>query len=41
MSVGVVAVDVDHSSSESCGSVFPLAIGNFKENRYFRPEITS
>lgn len=41
VSVGVVAVDVDHASSESCGSVFPLAIGNCKENRYFRPEIIS
>ena len=33
VSVGVVAVNFSHSSSESSGSVYPLAIGNCKENR--------
>ena len=33
VSVGVVAVEVDYNSSESCSSVYPFAIGNCKEDR--------
>ena len=33
VSVGVVAVNFEHASSESSSSVYPLAIGNCKENR--------
>lgn len=33
VSVGVVAVNLDHASSESSNSVYPLAIANFQENR--------
>ncbi|KAK3712977.1 hypothetical protein QZH41_008926 [Actinostola sp. cb2023] len=33
VSVGVVPVDYKHISSESAGSVYPLAIANCKENR--------
>lgn len=30
---GIVPIDVDHASSESCKSVYPIAIANCKENR--------
>ena len=32
VSIGVVAVNLDHASSESCNSVYPLAIANCREN---------
>ena len=30
---GIVPIDVDHASSESCKNVYPIAIANCKENK--------
>ena len=32
--IGVVPINVSHASSESCKSVYPIAIANCDENRY-------
>lgn len=31
--IGVVPINVSHASSESCKSVYPVAIANCEENR--------
>ncbi|CAH3159530.1 unnamed protein product [Pocillopora meandrina] len=31
--IGVVPINVSHASSESCKSVYPIAIANCEENR--------
>ena len=30
---GIVLIDVDYASSQSCKSVYPIVIANCKENR--------
>ena len=30
---GIVPIDVEHASSESCKSVYPVAVANCQENR--------
>ena len=30
---GIVLIDVDYASSQSCKSVYPIVIANWKENR--------